>query len=250
MDNDKRTRGYVKEYRSALDNPLFNEKPFDRWHAFEYCQLKANHKPAELIYGNQTITVDRGQFFTSMAGLATTFGWSVKKVRAWLNLLEKMKMLTSKGLSKGTIITVEKYSFYQGEGQSEDIAEEPPSGEHRASTGNTNKNVKNIKNDKEVYTSENHQRIIDLYNGICKSLPKCIKLSETRKRHIKARLKDGYGEEDFRKVFEKAEASDFLTGKAQKWKANFDWLINENNLLKVLEGNYDNKTAAGNPFEF
>ena len=161
-----------------------------------------------------------------------------------------MKMLTSKGLSKGTIITVEKYSFYQGEGQSEDIAEEPPSGEHRASTGNTNKNVKNIKNDKEVYTSENHQRIIDLYNGICKSLPKCIKLSETRKRHIKARLKDGYGEEDFRKVFEKAEASDFLTGKAQKWKANFDWLINENNLLKVLEGNYDNKTAAGNPFEF
>lgn len=100
-----------------------------------------------------------------------------------------------------------------------------------------------IEEDKErnIYTSKNCQKIIDLYNDICKSLPRCIKLSETRKRHIKARLKDGYGEDDFRKIFEKAEASDFLTGKAEKWKASFDWLVNENNMIKVLEGNYDNK---------
>ena len=147
MNDDKRMKGYVKEYRSALDNPLFNEKPFDRWHAFEYCQLKANHKPTELIYGNQTITVDRGQLFTSISSLASVFGWSAKKVRAWLNLLEKLEMLKVKGTTKGTIITVEKYSYFQGEGQADDIAEESPQGKRRTCTGNTNKNDKEYKED-------------------------------------------------------------------------------------------------------
>lgn len=107
--------------------------------------------------------------------------------------------------------------------------------------GNATDIDKDIDKERDIYTSKDCQEIIDLYNGICKSLPKCIKLSETRKRHIRARLKDGYGKGDFQKVFEKAEASDFLTGRAEKWKAGFDWLINENNMIKVLEGNYDNK---------
>lgn len=43
-------------------------------------------------------------------------------------------------------------------------------------------------------------------------------------------------------MFEKASKSDFLNGVNQRsWKANFDWLINESNFLKVLEGNYDNR---------
>jgi hypothetical protein len=39
-----------------------------------------------------------------------------------------------------------------------------------------------------------------------------------------------------------AQASDFLSGRNGKWTGcNFDWLINENNMVKVLEGNYENK---------
>ena len=39
-----------------------------------------------------------------------------------------------------------------------------------------------------------------------------------------------------------AEDSDFLSGRNGKWTScNFDWLINENNMVKVLEGNYKNK---------
>ena len=25
------------------------------------------------------------------------------------------------------------------------------------------------------------------------------------------------------------------------WNANFDWILNENNMVKILEGNYDNQ---------
>lgn len=83
--------------------------------------------------------------------------------------------------------------------------------------------------------------IIDSYNSICKSLPKANKLTDQRKRHIKAMLKK-YPEDEIRKCFEMAEASDFLKG-STGFKASFDWLLNETNLNKVLEGNYENRKA-------
>ena len=80
-----------------------------------------------------------------------------------------------------------------------------------------------------------------MYNDICISFPKATKLSDTRKKSIKARL-NSYNYDDFEKLFKKAQASDFLKGKnSRDWQANFDWLIKDNNMAKVLDGNYDNK---------
>ena len=84
------------------------------------------------------------------------------------------------------------------------------------------------------------QQIADLYHSICKSYPKIRSLSDARKKAIKARLKT-YSLEDFRTVFENAERSSFLKGEDGGWKASFDWLIKEANMLKVLEGNYADK---------
>ena len=89
----------------------------------------------------------------------------------------------------------------------------------------------------------NIQAVIDLYNSICVSYPKVQKISERRKTAIKARLKD-YTIDEFKKAFTNAENSDFLRGKNNRgWRADFDWLMNENNLAKALEGNYDNNGA-------
>ena len=69
-----------------------------------------------------------------------------------------------------------------------------------------------------------------------------MKISEKRKKAIRARLKTGYTLEDFQRLFEKAEASDFLKGRNKRdWTATFDWLICDSNMAKVLEGNYDNR---------
>lgn len=84
------------------------------------------------------------------------------------------------------------------------------------------------------------QQIVDLYHSICKSLPSVRSLSEARKKVLRARLKT-YTIDDFRAVFENAEASSFLKGVDGGWKASFDWLIKEANMLKVLEGNYVDK---------
>jgi hypothetical protein len=87
-----------------------------------------------------------------------------------------------------------------------------------------------------------YQNIINLYNTICVSLPKVTKLSDSRKRAIKARLKS-YSVNDLKKAFELAESSDFLSGRNGSWNASFDWLMNDNNIAKVLDGNYKNKTG-------
>ena len=88
--------------------------------------------------------------------------------------------------------------------------------------------------------SSDLQSVVDLYHSICISYPKIRSLSDARKKTIKARLKS-YSLDDFKTLFENAEASSFLKGTEGGWKASFDWLIKEANMLKVLEGNYTDK---------
>lgn len=86
--------------------------------------------------------------------------------------------------------------------------------------------------------------VISLYHAICISFPTIRAVSEKRKKAV-AKLLKSYSLDDFRKVFENAESSSFLKGSDGGWKASFDWLIKEDNLLKVLEGNYTDKPRAG-----
>lgn len=87
-----------------------------------------------------------------------------------------------------------------------------------------------------------YQAIVKLYNETCVSFPRCTTLSETRRKAIKARFNNGHTFEDFKKVFEKAEASSFMKGSNKRdWSASFDWMMKDGNFEKVLEGNYDDK---------
>lgn len=96
-----------------------------------------------------------------------------------------------------------------------------------------------LKTEKEIKID--YQQIADMYNNTCVSFPRLTKLSESRKKAIKARLKV-YSVEDFQKLFEMAEGSIFLKGQNNRnWSATFDWLIKDTNMAKVLDGNYQDK---------
>lgn len=48
--------------------------------------------------------------------------------------------------------------------------------------------------------------------------------------------------QDWKHLFEKVLQSDFLLGRTdQKWVVNFIWLVNYDNALKVISGNFDNE---------
>lgn len=102
---------------------------------------------------------------------------------------------------------------------------------------------KEIEIEKESKEKKPCQQIADMYNDTCVSLPRCTRLSDSRLKALKARLRK-YSLDDFKLLFEKAEASDFLKGSnGRDWSANFDWLIKDANMAKVLDGNYDNSNS-------
>lgn len=85
-----------------------------------------------------------------------------------------------------------------------------------------------------------------IWNSITNSLPKIQKWNKARARAEKA-FREKVSEEEWALACQKVEASEFLSGRSGKWAgANFDWLLNEKNVAKVLEGNYDNRGASAN----
>lgn len=119
---------------------------------------------------------------------------------------------------------------------------ENPKKPKKADNDNDNEND-NVNDNDNVKDKDkiNYQLIADLYNSTCVSFPRVTALSDARKKAIKARL-NVYSIDDFKRLFEKAEASNFLKGQNDRnWTANFDWLIKDGNMAKVLDGNYDNK---------
>lgn len=103
-----------------------------------------------------------------------------------------------------------------------------------------------IEEDKEIDKDNKKEsvtckQVVDLYHNICISFPKIRSISSARAKAIKARL-NTYSLEDFKTLFENAEASSFLKGSNDRnWTATFDWLIKDSNMAKVLEGNYADK---------
>jgi predicted phage replisome organizer len=119
------------------------------------------------------------------------------------------------------------------------------------SKANSKANVSRPEEDIEEEREEEKEKdkidykgIVAAFNSICVSFPSVKALSDARKKAIKARL-NTYSLDDFKTLFEKAEASSFLKGKNNSnWSATFDWLIKDSNMAKVLDGNYDDKPVA------
>lgn len=93
-----------------------------------------------------------------------------------------------------------------------------------------------------------YKEIIELYNDLLGDfLPQVVKPNEKRKRMIRARWKEVFGENSrgddlnfWRRYFLHVRRSKPLTGTKDgfDWRPSFDWLLNETNMLKVIEGNY------------
>lgn len=94
-----------------------------------------------------------------------------------------------------------------------------------------------------------HKKIMELFNKTCTSFPQIQSIEGQRRLHVATHWKKHQSLDFFETLFKKAEASDFLTGRSGAWKANFDWIIKPSNVPKILEGNYDNKTAPKKEFE-
>lgn len=110
--------GYIKLYRSLLENPLYNIKPYSKGQAWITILLLTNHSASFINVKNGTLVkVEKGQCGYSEKALADLFGWSRGKLRRFLEQLKKEKMIQQKIVENHSIITVLNYKHYQIEQQ-------------------------------------------------------------------------------------------------------------------------------------
>lgn len=104
-----------------------------------------------------------------------------------------------------------------------------------------------------------YEKIVEAYAQELPQLSQVAIVSDARKRSMNARWRDvcaaekftqAEGIEYFRSFFAHCAKSAFLVGNGapdrsgRVWKADFDWLINPQNFIKVIEGKYHGKQGA------
>lgn len=83
--------------------------------------------------------------------------------------------------------------------------------------------------------------LISLWNSRAHpNLPRVELLTDRRRLHIRARLKEHPGQQFWNDLMDRVNRSPMLRGEnGRDWKCSFDWILNVNNMAKILEGNYD-----------
>ena len=134
----------------------------------------------------------------------------------------------------------EKTETYGFENRAEKDAFEKPN-----ENENVNENVNENGNENEKPKTITASTVVAAYHRLCPSFPAVKVISDKRKKAIHARLNSGYTLTDFEQAFKKAERSRFLRGgNKNNWQADFDWLMKDGNLPKVLEGKYDDDSGT------
>lgn len=106
---------FFKVDRDIQNNWLWNDKPFARGQAWIDLLLMATHTDHQGYLDGQVIDKKRGEVHVSIVFLAERWGWSRNKVYRFLRTLKNEKMVSYNGTTNGTIIYIEKYTFYQGD---------------------------------------------------------------------------------------------------------------------------------------
>jgi hypothetical protein len=116
--------------------------------------------------------------------------------------------------------------------------------------GNSQIKLNEIKVNKSIhtYTGARPQDIVEAYHRICTDLPTVKILSDARKAFLKSRGEHLKTLDEWVLFWSRVHASDFLCGRktdkdGHSWRADFEWCIRPSNFIKILEGNYDNRTG-------
>ncbi len=124
--------GWIKLYRRIHNNPMWQERPFDRARAWVDLILLANHKDGYLRKRGIKIDVKRGQVGWSERALAERWGWSRGKVARFLHELKIEQQIEQQNgpqnINVTSLITITNYDRYQSDEPQNGPQNEPQTG--------------------------------------------------------------------------------------------------------------------------
>ena len=160
--------GWIKIHRKIQDTSGYFAEPFCRNMAWIDLLLLANHEDNFFFFFGIRIDVKRGQTGVVIETFCTRWKWSRGKVERFLKELELDNKIVRQKNNITTLISIINYSQYQdndkAESKANSKANEYQTVKQTITQTDTNKNDKNIKNDKEVLF--NTMALAENFNGL------------------------------------------------------------------------------------
>lgn len=261
----------------------FKPEPFTEREAFLWSIEQAAFQAHEQWFNGHSIAVGRGEFVTSLREMEKAFGWSLKRVRGFMDRMGKAEKWAQRrayeGAQSPTVISVCNYDVYQSVADDKGTVEGTAKGTRRAQSGHSkgtqqkegNKGNKSKKEDSPSDSStgkpieapmtalvlvsqpereDEAQLAFTAYVDLrCEIVPDArpLVLHPDRRKHLTARLREVGGLAGWGNVLSSIRASPFLRGdgaRGGRFVAELDWLLKPINLRKVMEGNYDERTSG------
>ena len=148
--------GWISLHRKILENPILNRsRVYSNFEAWIWLLLKANHKDNKFMLGSELIKVKKGSMITSQKKLCRQFRWGSTKLRNFLKVLQKDKMLLLETNTQSTQITICNYESYQDSQISNKTQTKPKQHTHNTRT-KTNNNVNNDNNLNNIITNKEY----------------------------------------------------------------------------------------------
>ncbi len=230
--------GWIKLHRKIQENGIYSDSNMLK--LWIHCLLKASHKERSQLVGNQMVELLPGEFITGREVLSDEFNKGVKKADRvsaitlfrWLNNFEKWQMLNIKKTTKYSVVTVLGWSEYQHDEQQ--LNNKRTTDDQQL---NTNKNVKNEKNEKKIDMggSEDETEISKPKRKTEKKLEyaELVKMTETEY----SKLVESHGEPATKSMIEILDNYKGSKGKnyASDYRAILSWVVKrfqqENNIF-------------------
>ena len=161
------SEGWIKLHRQLQEHKLWTRQKFTYGQAWVDLLLLANHDENTFAVRGVDITVPRGSVGYSQESLGRRWRWNYKTVTRFILWLEKEKMVVYKKSNVLGLIEIYKYNEYQTIGEENGVQ----NGEQNTDRMVTNKNEKNVKNEKKVNNMRHETKTLyDWIDGRCHEL--------------------------------------------------------------------------------
>jgi hypothetical protein len=249
--------GYILFARKTFDGMLMNKPPlYLKLWIWMLCQANFRNR-------NKLM---RGQFVTSISEMRDAMSYkvgfrkkrpSIDQIRSAYEAFMKATMITTTKTTRGMIITILNYDYYQNpknyeaHNETHDEASMKPTITPHDTEGiiinGMNENVGGIK----IPPRENgfrppvcpHQKIIELYHKILPELPYIQEWDNTANQWLRARWRSKPERsclEFWEAFFNYIRKSKFLLNGKDQWIPDLRWIVKSGNFTKIINGNYHN----------
>ena len=107
--------GWIKIYRSIVDDELYFAEKFTRLQAWLDLLLLAEYMPREFYIRGIPVKLERGQLAVSIRNLASRWKWGVNKVQDFIKELKSCGKIDTQKSNTINVIIICKYDKYQSD---------------------------------------------------------------------------------------------------------------------------------------